>query len=74
MQWLIKLFGWLGRSFNVVRRVVVRVLLLLVYLFGVGPVALGIRFRSLAGGSDSASTLQPAGPQDLTESGLKKMV
>lgn len=74
MQWLIKFIGWLGRSFNAVRRAVVQILLFLVYLFGVGLVALGIRLRSLTGGSRPSSTLQPAGPQDLSESGLKKMV
>lgn len=74
MQWLIKLFGWLGRFFNAVRQAAVQVLLFLVYLFGVGLMALGIRFRSLAGRGGSSSTLQPAPRQDLSESGLKKMV
>ncbi len=74
MQWLIKFIGWLGRLFNTVRRAVVQVLLFLIYLFGVGLVALVLGIRSLARGRQSSSTLQPAGAQDLSESGLKKMV
>jgi len=74
MQWLINLISLLTRGFNAVRRWVVLCLLFLVYLFGVGLVALGIRVRSLAGGGGSGPALQPAGSQDLTESGLRKMV
>lgn len=74
MQLLIRLLGWLGRVFNAVRQALVHLLLFFVYLFGVGLLSLGIRLRSLAGRGEPASTLQPAGPQDLSESSLKKMV
>jgi len=72
MQWLIRIISLAGRLLDRLRKTAVQALLLLVYVFGLGPLGLWIRVREAAGGGEGPG-LQPIEPGDAGSRGLELM-
>lgn len=73
MRFLVKLVRAFGRFCGKVRDALILVLLSLVYLFGVGLMAIGQRVLSVVRGGKSSSALQSIEPPDLSPGGLNRM-
>ncbi len=73
MSFLVNLVRAMGRFFGWLRDMLVLVLLTLIYLFGVGLMALGRLAVSVGRGGRTSDGLQPAERPDLTRDGLGRM-
>ena len=66
MQWLLRSVGWIGHIRDAIIRLVVRLSLFLIYILGVGAMALGLRMRAITGHRPATTGFVPRDQRDST--------